>query len=59
MLAVKEMAIRYINEMPEERLESALDYLQLLCEKEPPFAVNSKDDLYKKIDEGLEDMRQG
>ncbi|MCL2379024.1 MAG: hypothetical protein FWC77_07860 [Defluviitaleaceae bacterium] len=59
MLAAKEMAIGYINKMSEERVISALDYLRFLYEQRLPFEVTSKDELYSKIDEGLEDMQQG
>ena len=59
MLAVKERAISYINEMPEEQVASALDYLRFLCEQRFPFEITNKDELYRKIGEGLEDMQQG
>ncbi|MCL2603445.1 MAG: hypothetical protein FWD90_03090 [Defluviitaleaceae bacterium] len=59
MLAIKEKAIGYINEMPDERLASALDYLRFLCERKPPFEIIAKDEFYNKINEGMDDMRQG
>jgi predicted transcriptional regulator len=59
MLAIKERAINYINEMPDERLASALDYLRFLCEREPTFEITTKDKFYAKINEGMDDMRQG
>ncbi|MCL2665400.1 MAG: hypothetical protein FWE82_07295 [Defluviitaleaceae bacterium] len=59
MLAIKEKAISYINEMPDERLASALDYLRFLCERKPPFEITAKDEFSAKINEGIDDMQQG
>jgi len=59
MLAVREKAIEYINEIPEERLVSALDYLRFLCEPKHPLGVQSKEELYSRIDEGLDDIQNG
>jgi len=59
MLAVREKAIEYINEIPEDRLASALDYLRFLCEPKNPLEVSSLEELYNRIDEGLEDIQRG
>jgi len=59
MLAIKEKAIGYINEMPDERLASALDYLRFLCEHKLPYEVTTKAKFFNKIDEGLADMKHG
>jgi len=59
MQAVKERAINYINEMPEEQVFSALDYLRFLSERRPSYEITTKEEFYKNIEEGLEDIRQG
>ena len=59
MTAIRNEAIGYINELSEEKLMGAIDYLRNLCEKKHPFEITSKEDLYSKIDEGLEDVQQG
>jgi predicted transcriptional regulator len=59
MMTIRNEAIGYINELPEERLESAITYLRNLCEKKHPLEVSSAEELHAKIEEGLEDVRQG
>ena len=57
MTAIRNEAIGYINELPEEKLVSALEYLKRLCEKEHPLQVKSKEELYSRIDAGLDDLK--
>ncbi|MCL1884952.1 MAG: hypothetical protein FWF81_14495 [Defluviitaleaceae bacterium] len=59
MTAVRNEAIGYINEMPEEKLTSALDFLRGLCEKKHPLEITSEEEFYNKLEEGLDDMRNG
>ena len=56
---LREEAIGYINDLPEDKLVGLLDYMQFLCEKSHPFVVNSLEELYAAIDEGLEDLKHG
>ena len=51
MLAIREMAIEYLNEVPEEKLPGVIDYLRFVCEPKNPLEVTSKEELYKRIDE--------
>jgi len=55
----KRNGYRLYKRNAEKQIASALDYLCFLCEKRFPFEVTSRNELYRKIDEGLEDMRQG
>ena len=59
MLAVRERAVEYLNEVPEEKLPGVIDYLRFVCEPKNPAEVTTKEELYRRIDEGMEDMRQG
>ncbi|MCL2362349.1 MAG: hypothetical protein FWC73_11130 [Defluviitaleaceae bacterium] len=59
MVAIRNKAIEYINELPEERLVSALNYLRFLGEQTHPLEITSKEVLYRKIDNGLEDVAHG
>jgi len=59
MVAIREKAIGYINELPEESLVNVISYLRFLVEQKHPLEVTSKEELYRRIDEGLEDARQG
>ena len=59
MLAIRERAIGYLNEVPEEKLPGVIDYLRFVCEPKHPLEVTTREEFYRRIDEGLEDMRQG
>lgn len=59
MIDIRSEIMGYINEIPEERLPSALDYLRFLCETKNPLEITSKKELYRKIDEGLDDLEHG
>ena len=59
MLAVRERAVEYLNAVPEEKLPGVIDYLRFVCEPKNPAEVTTKEELYRRIDEGMEDMRQG
>jgi len=57
--SMKSKAITYIHELPDETLPSALSYLRYLSEKKHPLEVTSIEEVYARIEEGLEDVRQG
>lgn len=59
MLAIRSEAIGYINEMSEEKLTSALEFLRGLCDKNHPLEITSKEELFKKLEVGLDDMKHG
>jgi hypothetical protein len=48
--------IEYVNELPEEKLPSLLDYVRFLCEKRNPAEVTTLEEVYQRIDEGLDDL---
>ena len=56
MTAIRSKAIGYINELPEERLASALDYLQYLSEQKHPLQISGREELYRFVNEGLDDI---
>ena len=59
MTAIRNKAIEFIHEIPEERLASLLDYMQFLCEKKHPLEITSKEELYRHLDEGMDDIKNG
>jgi len=59
MFAARKIAMEYLNEVPEEKLPGVIDYLRFICEPKNPLELTSKEDLYRRIDEGLEDVQQG
>jgi len=59
MVAIREKAIGYINEMPEERLAGVVSYLQFLVAQKHPLEITSKEELYREIDKGLDDIEHG
>ena len=56
---IRNEVIGYINELPEDKLYSALDYIQFLREKEYPVGISSEEELFNEIEKGLEDVRRG
>ena len=59
MTAIRSRAIEFIHEIPEEKLTSLLDYMQFLCEKRHPLEITSKEQLYRHLDEGMDDIKNG
>jgi len=56
---IRNEVIGYINELPEDKLYSALDYIRFLCEKKYHVGISSEEELFNEIEKGLEDVRQG
>ena len=59
MTTIRSRAIEFIHEIPEEKLTSLLDYMQFLCEKKHPLEITSKEQLYRHLDEGMDDLKNG
>ena len=59
MTAIINEAIGYLNQLPEAELINATEYLKRLTEKKHPLEITSKEELYKKIEAGLDDMKNG
>jgi len=57
--AIRNEVISYINELPEEKLSSALDYVRFLREKKHSWEATCIEDVYRSIDEGLDDIENG
>ena len=57
--AIRKEAIEYINELPEEKLGNVITYLRNIGAKKNPVEVTTKEELYARLEEGLEDIRQG
>ena len=56
---IRNEVIGYINELPEDKLYSALDYIRFLREKKYPVEISIEEELFDEIEKGLEDVRQG
>ncbi|MCL2050058.1 MAG: hypothetical protein FWG87_15160 [Defluviitaleaceae bacterium] len=59
MTAMRNEAIAYINKMPEEKIENAVNYLRLLHEKRNPAEASGIEEVYERIEAGLEDFKHG
>jgi len=59
MIVTREIAMRQLERVPENKLQGLFDYMRFVCEPSPPYEVTTKEEFYKNIEEGLEDMRQG
>jgi hypothetical protein len=59
MTAIKDEAIGYINAMPEEKMISAISFLRKLQGAKHPLEITSKKELYKKLDKGMDDIKNG
>jgi hypothetical protein len=59
MTAIKDRAIGYINEMPEEKVHSLIEIIHYLAEEKHPLEISSIEELYKRLDEGLDDVANG
>jgi len=59
MTAIRDRAIGYINELPEEKLHSLIEIIHYLKEEKHPLEISSKEELYKKLDKGLSDIKNG
>jgi len=59
MTAIKNEAIGYINELPEEKLIAVINFLRNLQTAKHPLEISCKKELYKKLDKGLEDVENG
>ena len=59
MVAMREVAIRELERVPDDRLQGVIESIRLACEPSPPYEVKTKEEFYSNIEEGLEDMRQG
>ncbi|MCL2198658.1 MAG: hypothetical protein FWB80_07025 [Defluviitaleaceae bacterium] len=57
--AIRNEVISYINELPEDKLSSALDYVRSLREKKHPWEATCIEDVYRSIEEGLDDLENG
>ena len=56
---IRNEVISYINELPEDKLYSALDYIQFLLKKQYPVGISNEDELFNEVEKGLEDVRRG
>jgi len=59
MTAMKSEAIGYINELSEEKMISVLNFLRSIRMAKHPLEVSSKEELYRKLNEGLDDIENG
>lgn len=59
MTAIRDRAIGYINEMPEEKVHSLIEIIHYLAEEKHPLEISSMEELYKRLDEGLDDVANG
>jgi predicted transcriptional regulator len=59
MIAMRELAMQELARVPEDRLQGVIESIRLACEPSPPYEVTTKEEFYRNIEEGLEDMRQG
>jgi len=57
--AIRTEVIGYINELSEDKLSSALDYVLFLREKKHPWEATCIEDVYRNIEEGLDDLKHG
>lgn|GEM_PF-1005701 len=58
-MAIRNELTGYINELPEEKLSSVLDYVLFLREKKYSWEATSIEDVYRNIEEGLDDIKHG
>ena len=59
MTAIMNEAIGYLNQLPEAELINVTEYLKRLSEKKHSLEITSKEELYRKIDKGLDDIKNG
>ena len=60
MITIRNEAIRHINELPEELLTTAIEYLRILSKKKCLSGdIETEDELVKFVERGFEDARQG
>jgi len=59
MVAIRESAMRQLERLPEDKLQGVIDYMRFMCEPSPPYDVATEEEFHTRIEEGLEDMRQG
>jgi predicted transcriptional regulator len=57
--AIRNEAIGYINELPEDKLDAVLHYLREIRTKKNPVEVSTKEELYRRLEEGLDDIANG
>jgi hypothetical protein len=57
--AIRNEAIGYINELPDEKLRIVINYLRNIGAKKNPVEVTTKEELYARLEAGLEDIRHG
>ncbi|MCL1884132.1 MAG: DUF2281 domain-containing protein [Defluviitaleaceae bacterium] len=56
---IRDEVIGYINELPEEKLSSLLDYARFLRKKNHSWEATCIEDVYRNIEEGLDDLKHG
>ncbi|MCL1843027.1 MAG: hypothetical protein FWF79_04380 [Defluviitaleaceae bacterium] len=59
MTATRERVLQQLEYVPEDKLQSLFDYMRFVCEPSPPYEITTKEEFYRNIEEGLEDVRQG
>ncbi|MCL1884131.1 MAG: hypothetical protein FWF81_10325 [Defluviitaleaceae bacterium] len=57
--AIKDEVIGYMNDLPEEKLSSLLDYARFLRKKNHSWEATCIEDVYRSIEEGLDDIKHG
>ncbi|MCL1884141.1 MAG: hypothetical protein FWF81_10380 [Defluviitaleaceae bacterium] len=56
---IRNEAIGYINELPEDKLDVVVNYLRNIRAKKNPLEVTTKEELYRRLEEGLDDIENG
>jgi len=58
-MTIRNEAIGYINELPEDKLDIVINYLRNIRAKKNPVEVTTKEELYRRLEEGLDDIKNG
>jgi len=59
MTAIRSEAIGYINDFSEEKMMGVIKFLRSVNAAKHPLEITSKEELYKRLEEGMDDIANG